>query len=151
MQRRQVLAAASTLFVAGCTGPAASAPEEPTGTPTGSVALEGTGFDVTDAGCGVEREAAAVAFDADAVSVTGTTSGADACRSARLADATYDASTDRFDVVVETYRAETGGCAQCITEIDYEATASFSGGLPGTVVVTHRSRGGDREVERASP
>lgn len=150
MQRRRVLAAVSAVFVAGCTGPAADSSD---GTTSGAVSLTDTGFAVTDAGCGSEREAASVAFDADTgtVAVTGTTSAPNTCYSARLADAAYDGGADEFRVTVEAFEAEQGGCGECITEVDYEATASFAGGLPGRVVVVHRSRGSEREVAAAGP
>jgi hypothetical protein len=151
MKRRDVIASASAVLVAGCTGPAADDGQSGDDTPT----YADTSFEVTDAGCGGPAEAAAVSFDEtdESVAVSGTTSGPDGCYLARVADATYDASGDEFRLVVEAYddADPDEGCTQCITEIDYEATASFDGGLPGRVVVVHRSRGEEREVANASP
>ncbi|MXR21618.1 hypothetical protein [Halobacterium bonnevillei] len=151
MKRRAVIASASAVLVAGCTGPAADDGQSGGDTPS----YEDTSFEVTDAGCGGPAEAAAVSFDEshESVAVSGTTSGPNGCYLARVADATYDASGDEFRLVVEAYddADPDEGCTQCITEIDYEATASFDGGLPGRVVVVHRSRGEERDVTNASP
>jgi hypothetical protein len=53
--------------------------------------------------------------------------------------------------VVVADRADAGDvCTEAIVEIDYRVTVSMSGGLPGTVAVTHDGRtvttaGGDEE------
>lgn len=151
MKRRDVIATVATVSVAGCTGPAADDEQPGDDTPS----YEDTTFEVTDAGCGGPAEEAAVSFDEsdESVAVSGTTSGPNGCYLARVADASYDASGDEFRLVVAAYddADPDEGCTECITEIDYEATASFDGGLPGRVVVVHRSRGEEREVANASP
>jgi len=148
MQRRSLLAVVPALFVAGCTSPVGDDGTE------SETSYEDTDFAVTAAECGTEREAASVSFDAEGATVTveGTTSGPNACYAARLADANYDADADEFTLVVEAYReAGADGCAECIMEVDYEATASFAGEVPGSVAVVHASRGETREVATASP
>ncbi|MFB6269210.1 MAG: hypothetical protein ABEH83_04645, partial [Halobacterium sp.] len=117
MKRRQVLAVSASLFVAGCTGPAAggggstrttersdttaggtttsgtvteqtTTGSEETTAASGDVSYVDTTFEVLRSVCGVGVEEASVSFDSDAetVGVEGTTAGANACYSARLAD-----------------------------------------------------------------
>ncbi|MFC3478209.1 hypothetical protein [Halobacterium litoreum] len=138
MRRRTVLAAASTLLTAGCLG--AGGGDGPSGP-----GLVDTDFELVDAGCGVERESASVSASDGVVTVAGTTTAPNGCYTAELADAT-DADGELRVVVAAVEREDVQGCAQCITELDYEATATFDGGLPERVVVVHRSRGGEREV-----
>ncbi|MCU4802606.1 hypothetical protein OB920_19780 [Halobacteria archaeon HArc-gm2] len=109
------------------------------------VSLADATLSLVDAGCGQQTDEAAVAFEADAgeVVVTGTIWGSDACKIPRLADASYHADADELVVLVATQnREDAQGCAQCITELDYEVTAAFEGGLPGQVTVRH-SHGDD--------
>ncbi|QLH84868.1 hypothetical protein HZS54_00425 [Halosimplex pelagicum] len=96
-------------------------------------------FDVTDSGCGTQTDDASVAFDGDGatVTVTGTIWGNDACYTAALSDVRLDG--DELTVVVGSM-SDAGtdtACAQCITEIDYEATVTLDGALPQTVTVVH--------------
>jgi hypothetical protein len=146
-RRRLLLGSLAVLGGAGCAGrpPATGTATTTEGPPT----LDTTALRVTDRGCGEQVDAATVEFDADApaVAVTGTVWGADLCHTARLADATYAPAADRLDVRVVAVRQETEGatCAQCIAEIEYAATCSFAGGLPGTVRVVH-GRGADERV-----
>ena len=155
MKRRQVIVGSATL-VAGCTGPVADDGEQ-AGTESDSrgVSYAETAFQVVAVDCGVAAEDATVSFDSDGetMRVEGTTTGTNACYSARVADATYDSAVDEFELVVAAYSdaAPDEACADCITEVDYDATARFNGGLPGRVVVVHRSRGDEREVETTSP
>ncbi|MFC7045659.1 hypothetical protein ACFQH6_09795 [Halobacteriaceae archaeon GCM10025711] len=98
-------------------------------------------FEITDAGCGTETSTATIERSASEkrVVVTGAVTGPNACYRAKLAGAEYDPTNDVLRVHVET--VDTSGehevCAQCQTKIDYEATFSFDGGLPGEVEVQH--------------
>ncbi|SFR96625.1 hypothetical protein SAMN05216559_1664 [Halomicrobium zhouii] len=111
-----------------------------------AVSLADASLSLVHAGCGQQTDEAAVAFEADAgeVVVTGTIWGSDACKTARLADASYHADADELVVLVATEDRsdEEEMCAECITELDYEVTAAFDGGLPGKVTVRH-SHGDD--------
>lgn len=165
MKRRNVLrtgAAAGALALAGCLasgGPAGPGDGTETDGPGGNgtdgttttdgggdggdgdvPALGEVGFEILDAGCGVERNAATVRTDDDAgeVVVEGTIAAPSACYTASLAETVYGSTTDSawVDVVTER-RPDAQACAQCITEIEYRATLPFEGGLPGRVAVTH--------------
>jgi len=124
--------------------------ETTTGSPHGSF-VEAT-LAVLDAGCGTDRSEASVAFDAEAAEtvVSGTIPGNDACHAAVLGPVEYDESTGALSLHVRTERDESAGettaCAECISEIDYEATVRFDGGLPGRVTVHHDGAGGRRQV-----
>ncbi|MFB6073091.1 MAG: hypothetical protein ABEJ88_08990 [Halobacterium sp.] len=138
MRRRGVLAGVVAVATAGCLG---------SGRGGGSPSVAGTDFSVVDAGCGVVREAASVSFGGGVVRVAGKTSAPSGCYTARLASAAYDRESGELRVLVAAERREdAAGCVQCITEIDYEAAVRFDGGLPASVVVVHRSRGGERTV-----
>jgi hypothetical protein len=118
----------------------------PSPTPTpGEPTVGETSFTVTGAESGTMTSEATVRFDAEAgrVVVGGTIPGSDSCKTAQLGSVEYDAGADRLSVGVETTRregTEDAVCTQAIVEIDYEAEVAFSGGLPGTVVVTHDGR-----------
>ncbi|WP_232687125.1 hypothetical protein [Halobacterium zhouii] len=158
MRRRQVLAGASVALFGGCLSYPSGTPSDgettsPAGTTTATPAVERTGFELRRADCGMVRERASVSADEEALAVTveGTTSAPNACYSARLADATYNADSNELRVVVETYDASDGGaCTQCITELDYATTITLTGGLPASVVVVHWSRGEERTVASTS-
>lgn len=152
MRRRDVLAVLGSVAAAGCTGsPAAGGGDGTTDgttrTTTDRPSVAGTSFEVTGTRCGAVAETATVAVGDGSVSVTGTTSETSACYTATLESATYDAAADELRVVVAAVvRDETDACAQCLTEIEYEAGVAVDGGLPGRVVVVHRSRGEERVV-----
>ncbi len=125
-------------------------------TPGAAVSLTDASLTPVDSECGQQRDAAEVAFDGDAgaVVVTGTIWGSDACKVPRLADASYHADADELVVLVGTKNRDTDGtigCAQCISELDYEVAAAFDDGLPGSVTVRH-TRGDDpATVTTATP
>lgn len=158
MQRRALLKRTAALVtagtLAGCVGnqygmdddtaaaPATSGSQPPT--------LTDRTLSVTDSGCGNETNTASVSFDDGKrlVTVTGTITGSDACKTATLKDATYDSNADELAVTVAaTNRDDADMCAQCLTEIDYEAEFSFDGGLPSSVTVDHDSLGETRTVQ----
>lgn len=131
------------------TPPSGSPPtSEPTPTPTpGSPRVTGTSFEVVENTCGEKKNRATVEWTDRSVKVTGVISGSNACYTAELERARYDAEADELRVDVRSYNPETQtACAQCIVEIDYRSTVEFEGGTPGSVVVRHN---GDR-VERAT-
>jgi hypothetical protein len=111
-----------------------------------------TQFQLTDAGCGEPEGDASVRLRADAssVAVTGTIPGSNKCYVAQLADASYDSETGAFVVTVASVQKEGADmCAQCITQIDYEATFTFDGDLPGTVKIVHAAMGESATVATA--
>ncbi|WP_415378634.1 hypothetical protein [Halosimplex sp. TS25] len=118
---------------------------EPSATPSG-VADES--FSVTDSGCGTETDEASVSFDESGgtVTVTGTIWGNDACYTAVLSDARLDGGTLTVVVGAESDAGTDTACAECITEIDYEATVALDAALPETVTVVHEHGGEDTRV-----
>ncbi|USZ69528.1 hypothetical protein NGM10_07285 [Halorussus salilacus] len=110
-------------------------------------------FEMTDAGCGSETNEATVEFEDESVVVTGTIPGSNACHVARLADAGYDPASGLLELTVESVedRGEDEACADCIAEIDYEATFEFEGGLPESVTVTHEAMDESTTVAEADP
>jgi len=120
----------------------------PTATPTPTDATDRStirdrSFAVRDVSCGADRDAAAASADGADVTVTGTIPGSDTCHTARLADVTYRGRDRRLRIGLESYvpeSTETPVCGQCIVEIDYEATFTFEGDRPETVVVVHDGR-----------
>jgi hypothetical protein len=107
-------------------------------------------FAVTDSGCGQQVNETTVTFDSGdrTVTVTGTIHGSDTTKTAQLRSASYDAAADRLTVTVETTRRTTSTTvvgAQCIVEIDYEATITLES-LPGEVAVVHDSAAGESTV-----
>ncbi|MFB6301947.1 MAG: hypothetical protein ABEH78_03700 [Haloferacaceae archaeon] len=152
MRRRGFLTGALAALAAGCAGRSPGGEtRSPAGTPSSTEsppALVDSHLRVLESGCGKQVDEASVSFDPDApaVGVEGTIWGSDTCHTARLADATYAPDADRLTVRVVSVRPETTEtpvCGQCIVEIEYAATCSFSGGLPGTVRVVHGT--GERE------
>lgn len=117
----------------------------PTDTPspdgtTGGSRLVDRSFAVLEEGCGSDSEVADATRDGSRVTVTGTITGSDSCHTGRLAGATYAGSDGRLRVSVETYvppSTATMVCAECLVDIDYEATFTFEGGVPGEIVIVH--------------
>ena len=126
-------------------------PETTATTTTQPVTLGDTSFEITDTGCGQPTSEAGVSFDEEnAITITGTISGSNACYTATLADVSYDPETGALEVTVSSMQKQGAeACAQCIVEIDYEATVSFEGGLPATVRVVHQTTGGTETVTTA--
>jgi hypothetical protein len=165
MRRRDVLtglAAAVAVGTAGCAGgtggggaDANADADEPTGTATPTDA--GTAPTVADSTLRAVDDCpdeATVAFDegASAVAVGGCVTGRNGCAEPSMAGATYDADADRLRVVVTTVDDADEGtvCTQALTPRGYEATVTFDGGLPGSVVVVHDDAEGRREVAAAT-
>lgn len=127
------------------TDPSPASDPSPTATPSqtdapGEWRLVDRSFRVQDAGCGTDRDEATATADGSRVTVSGTITGSDTCHMARLAGVTCEGSGGRLRVEVASYlpeSTETKFCAECLTKIDYEATFTFEGGRPGTVVVVH--------------
>lgn len=156
MDRRTVLAlvaGAGSTALAGCTGGGSAGSDgetsdspETTPTPSGerefpritdrSFARTG---DASEPG-----ESAAVAFDDEAVTVSGVISGKNGCMQASLTGAEYD--PDELRIRVGTVREGGDTCTQQIVYRGYEATISFGGGLPASVVVEHESMNEVRTV-----
>jgi hypothetical protein len=114
--------------------------------------LADTSFELLDGGCGQPTSDASVAFAEaeNGVTVTGTVSGSNTCYTAKLVDASYDPETGTLDLTVASMQKEdAGACGQCIVEIEYEATATFEGGLPDSVRVVHEAMGETKTVATA--
>ena len=110
-------------------------------------------FEITGGGCGQETSEATVEFADGSVVVTGTIPGANACYVAKLADASFDHEEGTLGVTVTSVEdaKEDVVCADCIAEIDYEATFAFDGGLPASVSVVHEAMGESETVATAEP
>ncbi|WP_134668730.1 hypothetical protein [Halorussus marinus] len=157
MDRRELLAGAGASLAAASLGGCLDrygVPEEGSGGGGGAPTLAEESFEMTDADCGTAANDATVGFDAEegTVEVTGTVPGADACHVARLAGADYDPDADSLAVTVESVRRDDAeACADCVSEIDYEASFAFDGGLPASVTVTHEALGETSAVASADP
>jgi hypothetical protein len=144
MRRRTVLAAVATgaaAATAGCSRLPAWSDDETTAQP----AVTDSSFTVRDAGCGTGGDEASVSAEGATLSVSGTVTVADGCRTAELASV----SVVDGDLRVEVASVEREGveqCVQCLTEVVYDAAVTVAGGLPERVVVVHESLGETREV-----
>lgn len=163
MRRRMLLRTAAlggAGLLAGCTGEPSPRTDDEAGSPTDSPTrspMESSSetttdsrtpgesgfdrsFDVTNVDCGSSEDSADVTADGDAVVVTGVAGASDPCYSARLVDERTTVSDGTLSVAVETYvppENEDKACAQCIANVDYEATFTFHAGLPDHVEVSH--------------
>jgi len=84
------------------------------------------------------------------VSVTGTIWGSDACKISARRRPHADADELVVSVATQNRSDEAEACAQCITELDYEVTCVFDGGLPGQVTVRHSHGDGPTTVSTTS-
>ena len=128
--------------------PTESPTETPTERPEGGSSATPDGvadesLTVTDSGCGKQTDDASVAFDeaSETVTVTGTIWGDDACYTAVLSGVTFGNGTLTVVVASESDAGTDEACAQCITEIGYEATVALEDGLPDEVTVVHDTGG----------
>lgn len=154
MRRRTLLrnaaAAGAVALSAGCLTDAGPGDSTDTETDDGSSpTLDDTAFEVTNVGSGTQVDEAAVTTDGQQVVVTGTIHGSNGCYTASLADATFEDGT--LAVTVESHEKDTEGtatnvCTDAIVEIEYRLEATFAGGMPGTVEVTHDSPSGLKVV-----
>jgi hypothetical protein len=137
------------------TGPTGTAARSPTGTdsaaPDTTTVVERR-LAVEERSCGAAVDEGTIAFENGEIGVTGTITGSDGCATAALETAAYDRAANRLRIVVVTEDDSEPGtvCAQCLTEIDYEATVSFGNGVPETVVLVHRGTTGETRVETAT-
>lgn len=142
MNRRRLLSGvgAAVGLVAGClSGPPGS--DDATTSPVTSTRPElvTASLEVVDVSCGnrVSRATVTTRPDEARLVVDGALTGADACHRARLADAGFD-DDGTFVVAVESVAPDDDRmCAQCLAEITYHITCTFSDGVPETVHVTH--------------
>lgn len=120
---------------------------DPSATPSGVASQSLT---VTESGCGSQDEEASVAFDGDGatVTVTGTTWGSDSCATAVLSAVRLDGGSLTVVVGTESDADPDTACAECITQIQYEATIRFDSALPEDVSVVHEH--GDEQSEITS-
>jgi hypothetical protein len=172
MKRRALLAAAAGLLptVAGCVssgGGGAPSTESPSTTTAPSTTDDASS--PTDTPCpsstpslvdhSFERReecadpgGATVVFGSCDVAVTGCIRGPDGCSVPALGDVRYDADADVLTVLVTVEREadEDTVCTQAIVDLGYAVTATFEGGLPGTVEVVHEGAYGRAEAARAT-
>lgn len=151
MNRRTLLRNGGTLtalVLAGCTGAGSPVGEgdETTAPPTSDIAnrsrISDSRFAVIDRTAAATEPMAGVSFDQSEglVRITGTIEGSDGCKTAALGAIDYRPDADELQVAVLTNdRPGTGekACTQALVYISYEATVSFSGGLPSAASVSH--------------
>lgn len=157
MDRRTLLrrsAALVALGLAGCTdaGSPADGDGSPTpggdGTPTPApptttepTTVADFTFEVTNIDSAATEPTAEVTFETgeNRVRVTGTIQGSDGCKTAALEAIDYDRAADEVTLSVITEDRESAGdaCTQALVYIDYEATVSFTGGLPSRAAISH--------------
>ncbi|MFB6160885.1 MAG: hypothetical protein ABEJ61_06870 [Haloferacaceae archaeon] len=151
MRRRSVLAALSLAFAgcagAGTGGSGSSTPSTSSDSPTVTDRSLTPGESTCATG---ETGTASVAFEEDAVRVTGTLVTPTPCHGAELRSATYDRAANELRVVVGPSAPTTDACVQCLGAREYAATVRFEGGLPGRVVVVHAGSDGERTVATAT-
>lgn len=165
MNRRRFLALAGTagsLSLGGCVGagpPGAGSPttDPETVSPPSTITTTPTpdhgpevSFAVVDRTCGSGADDAEIAFSADAVRVDGVIGGRDTCDTAELDGVDLDDGTLTVRVATALDPDSGGACAQCLTDIRYEATARFEGDLPDRVEVIHEGIGGRETVATAT-
>lgn len=112
----------------------------PTRTASGEPELVDQEIDIQEVECGGSGENYyEVDVDDGVVTVDGSIGGNNACYSARVDAAEYDADEDRFDLVVRSFedRDDDEACTDCIVDVYYRATFTFEGGEPGEVKVEH--------------
>jgi hypothetical protein len=163
MERRQFLrrtTAVGALGLAGCisdenddpsgTGgadggdgdtPTETAPptEMPTATPE-TVSVADRSIETVDSGChsgGESGHSVQESEDSQTVTISGTIVTPTPCYEATFETLEYDADADTLTVVVGSDPDDSGACIECVGAVDYEATVSFEGGLPGSVDVSH--------------
>ncbi len=144
MHRRRVLVGAAALASAGCLGAGTDGDRsDRTASPTAAgPRLVATSFEVTDVDCGTGEADHEIEVGDGRVTVDGVVGGADACHTAKLADADYDRATDTLHVTVAAVRDSSDddrACAGCLVDVRYVATFEFENGEPGSVSV--RARG----------
>jgi hypothetical protein len=115
-------------------------------TPADRPAIQSSSLSVTGVSESESRETATAEFDTDAktVSLSGTIEGSDGCKTAALGAVEYDAASDTLAVDVVTRDregTEDQACTQATIYIDYEATVTFSRGLPTAIEVSHDGTG----------
>jgi hypothetical protein len=155
MNRRTLLrngATLTALALAGCSGDGQPGVDP---TPTDGTPREGTettspptieiadfSFAVTDRTSETTEPTATVSFDATEglVRVTSTIQGSDGCKTATLRAIDYHRDADEVHVgVATTDRPGTDdrACTEALVYISYEATVSFTGGVPSAASVSH--------------
>lgn len=140
MKRRQLLRALAGAGAAGLTGCTEIGPGSgPANTPTPEPPdLTRQSFEVREKACETGTGRATIAGAASTVTVTGVIKGSNACYTAGLQRARYDADADELRVDVRSFDPEEEDvCAECIVAIDYRAAFEFEGSLPATVTVRH--------------
>lgn len=120
---------------------------DPSATPSGVASQSLT---VSGSECGTQDEAASVAFDRDGgtVTVTGTIWGNDSCYTAVLSAVRLEGASLTAVVASESDADPDTACAECITQIQYEATVQLDSALPEDVSVVHEH--GDEQSEITS-
>lgn len=112
--------------------------DDPTSTskPEQEPSLVDHSFEIVSAGCGTGKNGASISFDDHTVRVRGTIGGKNSCYTAELKNAALDRGT--LTVTVRSFETENSGvCAMCLKNIEYESVYTFEDGLPERVAVVH--------------
>jgi hypothetical protein len=160
MNRRTLLSgltATGAVLLAGCSSSGGDGEDPGTDETTEpgsgqSPTLQDTEFVVGNRTSGSERDEATVRVEESRVVVEGVIWGSDGCKTATLLGSDYDRESNTQTVTVGTTDregTEDQACTEAIVEIEYVATATFEGGLPGRVVVEHDHGDGPVQVTEA--
>lgn len=96
-------------------------------------------FEIISSGCGTNNGEINASFTDHTVRVTGSIRGKNSCYTAELKNVTCEQGT--LTATVRSFETKSSGmCAMCLTNIKYESTYTFDGGLPERVVVTHNDK-----------
>jgi hypothetical protein len=101
--------------------------------------LVDTGITTHSAECGATDESG-ISFGDGSVTVEGSIAAPDPCHHATVSAAAYSESDDEFSITIGTAPNDAGEmCADCTAAVAYTATATFDGGTPINVTVSHES------------
>lgn len=165
MKRRDVLKRASALAgigaIAGCTGGAGSpggggdddttdedestTTEEPTESSTttdgAATAITGQSMTTVERACMSGSQSASVAWEDDAVVLTGKLKASDPCHDAVFGDVEFDAEAGELTAEVTLAAQDVDACQSCIGGIEYEGRVEFDGTAPTSVTVVGKTMG----------
>jgi hypothetical protein len=101
--------------------------------------LVDTGITTHSAECGATDESG-ISFGDGSVTVEGSIAAPDPCHHATVSAAAYSESDDEFSITIGTAPNDADEmCADCTAAVAYTATATFDGGTPINVTVSHES------------
>lgn len=132
MERRSFLAvaAAAAVAVTGCLHDTTEPEDGGDGSPPSDedpLTVTDTSFSVLSRNEAGTENTPSYWYEDDALHVRGVIVGSDDCKTARLADASWDDDREALVVQIDTVDQEDAGdaCAEVLTPIEYEATVRY--------------------------